>query len=60
MENTSADSPHRNVAAEAAVKISKRALQSIGISDGLTFSEFLRVLKLTANLANARPIDARV
>ncbi|XP_058503794.1 uncharacterized protein LOC131471311 [Solea solea] len=55
-----ADSPHRNGAAEAAVKITKRALQSLGKGEGLTFSEFLTVLKLAANLANERPIDARV
>lgn len=46
--------------AEAAVKVIKRALQNLGIGDGLTFSEFLTVLKLAANLANERPIDARV
>ncbi|XP_063074175.1 uncharacterized protein LOC134464728 [Engraulis encrasicolus] len=55
-----ADSPHRNGAAEAAVKVVKRALQSLGGGSGLTFSEFLTVLKLAANLANERPIDARV
>ncbi|XP_061902114.1 uncharacterized protein LOC133649625 [Entelurus aequoreus] len=55
-----ADSPHRNGAAEAAVKITKRALQSLGRGEGLAFSEFLTVLKLAANLANERPIDARV
>ncbi|XP_060757415.1 methyltransferase-like protein 23 isoform X1 [Neoarius graeffei] len=55
-----ADSPHRNGAAEAAVKVTKRALQSLGGGGGLTFSEFLTVLKLAANLANERPIDARV
>ena len=55
-----ADSPLRNGAAEAAVKITKRALQSLGRGEGLTFSHFLTVLKLAANLANERPIDARV
>lgn len=55
-----ADSPHRNGAAEAAVKVTKRALQSLGRGEGLTFSEFLTVLKLAANLANERPIDTRV
>lgn len=55
-----ANSPHRNGAAEAAVKITKRALQSLGKGGGLTFGEFLTVLKLAANLANERPIDARV
>lgn len=43
----------RNGAAEAAVKVTKRALQSLGRGEGLTFSEFLMV-------ANERPIDARV
>lgn len=55
-----ADSPHRNGAAEAAVRITKRALQSIGKSASLTFSEFLTALHLAANLANERPIDARI
>lgn len=55
-----ADSPHRNGAAEAAVKIIKRAFQSLGRVEGLTFSEFLTTVKLAANLANERPIDARV
>lgn len=55
-----ADSPHRNGAAEAAVRIAKRALQSLGKSTTLTFSEFLTALQLAANLANERPIDARV
>lgn len=55
-----ADSAHQNGAAEAAVKVIKQALQSLGIGDGLTFSEFLTVVKLAANLSNERPIDARV
>lgn len=55
-----ADSPHRNGAAEAGVKVTKRALQSLGKGEGLTYSEFLTALKLAANLANERPIDARV
>lgn len=55
-----ADSPHRNGAAEAAIRIAKRALQSLGKSTTLTFSEFLTALQLAANLANERPIDARV
>ncbi|TKS65757.1 hypothetical protein D9C73_028022 [Collichthys lucidus] len=54
-----ADSPHRNGAAEAAVRIMKRALQSLGKGTNLSFSEFLTVLQLAANLANERPIDAR-
>lgn len=55
-----ADSPHRNGAAEAGVKIAKRALQKLGQSAVLTFQEFLTVLQLAANLANERPIDARL
>ncbi|XP_054634429.1 uncharacterized protein LOC129182392 [Dunckerocampus dactyliophorus] len=55
-----ADSPHRNGAAEAAVKVAKRALQSLSKSPNLTFSEFLTALQMAANLANERPIDARV
>ncbi|KAK7901408.1 hypothetical protein WMY93_018177 [Mugilogobius chulae] len=55
-----ADSPHRNGAAEAAVKVAKRALQSLGKSADLTFSEFLTALQVAANLANQRPIDAKI
>lgn len=55
-----ADAPHQNGAAEAAVKITRGALQSLGTREGLTFTKFLMVLKLAANLANERPIDARV
>ena len=55
-----ADSPHRNGAAEAAVKVTKRALQSMGKSANLTFNEFLTALHVAANLANERPIDARI
>lgn len=55
-----ADSPHLNEAAEAAVRIVKRALQSLGKSVGLTFSEFLTALQLAANLANGCPIDVRI
>ncbi|KAK7933355.1 hypothetical protein WMY93_004251 [Mugilogobius chulae] len=55
-----ADSPHRNGAAEAAVKVAKRALQSLGKSADLTFSEFLTTLQVAANLANQRPIDAKI
>lgn len=54
-----ADSPHRNGAAEAAVKIMKRALSNLG-GDGLfTWGEFQTFLYMAANLANERPIDAR-
>lgn len=55
-----ADSPHRNGAAEAAVKVAKRALQSLRKSSNLTFNEFLTALQMAANLANEHPIDARV
>lgn len=55
-----ADSPHRNGAAEAAVKITKRALLSLRKVESLTFSEFLTALQLAANLTNERPIYARV
>lgn len=55
-----ADSPHQNRAAEAVVRVTKRALQSLGKGSDLTFSEFLTALQLAANLANERPIDARV
>ncbi|RVE55951.1 hypothetical protein OJAV_G00231410 [Oryzias javanicus] len=55
-----ADSPHRNGAAEAAVRIIKKALQSLGRETGLTYSELLTTVQLAANLANERPIDARV
>ena len=54
-----ADSPHRNGAAEAAVKILKRALQTFEAESPLSFSEFYTALQLAANLANERPIDAR-
>ncbi|KAK7889795.1 hypothetical protein WMY93_025355 [Mugilogobius chulae] len=55
-----ADSPHRNGAAEAAVRITKKALQSLGGGTNLTYSEFATVLQVAANLANERPIDAQV
>lgn len=55
-----ADSPHRNGAAEAAVRVTKKALQSLEKGSDLTFSEFLTALQLAANLVNERPIDARV
>lgn len=54
-----ADSPHRNGAAEAVVRIVKRALSNLG-GDGLfTWGEFQTFLLMAANLANERPIDAR-
>ncbi|KAM9715791.1 uncharacterized protein ACNS7B_021991 isoform 1-T2 [Menidia menidia] len=55
-----ADSPHRNGAAEAAVRIVKKALQSLGNNTSLSYSELQTTLQLAANLANERPIDARV
>lgn len=55
-----ADSPHRNGAAEAAVRILKRALTNLGGTTGnFTWSEFQTLLYSAANLANERPIDAR-
>ncbi|XP_033975580.1 uncharacterized protein LOC117473794 isoform X2 [Trematomus bernacchii] len=54
-----ADSPHRNGAAEAAVRIIKRALQSLGGESGSSWSEFQTTLYMAANLTNGRPIDAR-
>lgn len=54
-----ADSPHRNGAAEAAVRVVKRALQSLGRESSLSYSEFQTTLHITA-CANERPIDARV
>lgn len=55
-----ADSPHRNGSAEAAVRIVKKAFQSLGRESGLSYSELQTTLQLAANLANERPIDARV
>ena len=54
-----ADSPHRNGAAEAAVKAVKRALRAIDEKGPFTLSEFQTLLYLAANLANERPIAAR-
>ena len=55
-----ADSPHRNGAAEAAVHIVRRALQSLGKESVLSYTEFQTTLHIVASLANDRPIDARV
>ena len=55
-----ADSPHRNGAAEAAVKIVKRALSNLCGVGVFTWGEFQTFLFMAANLANERPIDARV
>ncbi|KAL0165741.1 hypothetical protein M9458_037585, partial [Cirrhinus mrigala] len=54
-----ADSPHRNGAAEAAVRVLKRALSSVGMGCNLTALEFQTLLYLVANLSNERPIGAR-
>lgn len=55
-----ADSPHRNGAAEAAVKLIKRALHSLCGSTGCyTWGEFQTLLYSAANLTNDRPIDAK-
>lgn len=55
-----ADSPHRNGAAEAAVKLIKRALNSLGGTTGsYTWGEFQTLLYSAANLTNERPIDAK-
>ncbi|KAL1247062.1 hypothetical protein QQF64_022438 [Cirrhinus molitorella] len=54
-----ADSPHRNGAAEAAVRVLKRALSSVGKECNLTALEFQTLLYLAANLSNERPIGAR-
>lgn len=55
-----ADAPHRNGAAEAAVKLIKRALTSLGGTVGsLTWGELQTLFYQAANLANERPIDAR-
>lgn len=59
-KNHPADSPHRNGAAEAAVRVVKRALQNLGKGATLSYSEFQTTLCMAANLTNERPIDARV
>lgn len=55
-----ADSPHRNGAAEAAVRILKKAFQSLGRETCLSYSELQTTLQLAANPANEHPIYARV
>lgn len=55
-----ADAPHRNGAAEAAVKLIKRALTSLGGTvSSLTWGELQTLFYQAANLTNERPIDAR-
>ena len=58
-EFSPADSPHRNGAAEAAVRVLKRSLSSVGEEGDLTILEFQTLLYLAANLSNERPIGAR-
>lgn len=55
-----ADSPHRNGAVEAPIRVLKRTLQSLGKESSLSYSEFQTTLYITANLTNECPIDARV
>ena len=52
-----ADSPHRNGAAEAAVRVVKKALQSLGKESPLSYSEFQTALYIAANLSNECPIE---
>lgn len=54
-----ADSPHRNGAAEAAVRVVKRALNNLGGNGVFTWGQFQTFLFMAANLVNERPIDAR-
>ncbi|KAJ7991176.1 hypothetical protein DPEC_G00294530 [Dallia pectoralis] len=54
-----ADSPHRNGAAEAAVRVMKRALSNLGGDGVFTWGEFRTFLSMAANLASERPIDTR-
>ena len=54
-----ADSPHRNGAAEAAVRTVKKALQNVGGNGVFTWGEFQTFVYMAANLANERPVDAR-
>ena len=59
-EFSPADSPHRNGAAEAAVRVLKRLLSSIYEEGDMTVLEFHTFLFLAANLTNEKPICARV
>lgn len=52
------DSPHRKGAAEAAVRVLKRALSGVGKEGDLTALEFQTLLYLAANLSSERPIGA--
>lgn len=53
----SANSPHRNRAAEAAVCVVKRSLHNLGGEGIFTWGEF-QTFYMAANLANERLIDA--
>lgn len=53
------DSPHRNEAVEAVVRIIRKALQNCRGKSTLTYSEMQTALQIAANLANERPIDPR-
>lgn len=56
-----ADPPHRYGAAEAVVKLIKRALHSLcGPTICYTWGEFQTLLYSAPNLINDRPIDAKV
>lgn len=55
-----ADSPYRNGAVEAAVRIFKKALQNLGKESALCYTEFQTTIYLAANLTNEHPIDARI
>lgn len=54
-----ADLPHRNGAAEAAVRTVKQALHNLGGNGVFTWGEIQTFLYMASNLANERPIDAR-
>ncbi|XP_063740377.1 uncharacterized protein LOC134864953 [Eleginops maclovinus] len=54
-----ADSPHRNGAAEAAVRTVKRALQNVGGNGVFTWGEFQTFVYMAANMSNEMPVDAR-
>lgn len=55
-----ADAPHRNGAAEASVRLLKRALSNVGRLGNLTCLEFQTALFLAADLVNERPIGAKL
>ncbi|XP_039525732.1 uncharacterized protein LOC120477871 [Pimephales promelas] len=55
-----AGSPHRNGAAEAAVRLVKRALLNLGCNKVMSWGEFQTFLYTASNLVNERPIDARI